>query len=80
MIYRDVNIALSQSMAQFANATGVNFADLIPLITTDREANLLQPGIVLVVIVHTVYPYFLIDILSNPDWILHWQAIPFDQR
>jgi nucleotide sugar dehydrogenase len=61
MIYRDVNIALSNQLAQFANATGINFADLIPLINTDREANLLQPGIGVGGHCTPVYPYFLID-------------------
>ena len=61
MIYRDVNIALSNQFAQFANATGIHFADLIPLINTDREANLLQPGIGVGGHCTPVYPYFLIE-------------------
>ena len=61
MIYRDVNIALSNQLAQFANTTGIQFADLIPLINTDREANLLQPGIGVGGHCTPVYPYFMID-------------------
>jgi len=61
MIYRDVNIALSNQLAQFANAAGIHFADLIPLINTDREANLLQPGIGVGGHCTPVYPYFLIE-------------------
>jgi nucleotide sugar dehydrogenase len=61
MIYRDVNIALSNQLAQFANAAGINFADLIPLINTDREADLLQPGIGVGGHCTPVYPYFLIE-------------------
>jgi nucleotide sugar dehydrogenase len=61
MIYRDVNIALSNQFAQFANAIGIHFADLIPLINTDREANLLQPGIGVGGHCTPVYPYFLIE-------------------
>ncbi|MEP7373119.1 MAG: nucleotide sugar dehydrogenase [Chitinophagaceae bacterium] len=61
MIYRDVNIALSNQLAQFANAKGIHFADLIPLINTDREANLLQPGIGVGGHCTPVYPYFLIE-------------------
>ena len=38
MIYRDVNIALSNQLAQFADSKGIHFTDLIPLINTDREA------------------------------------------
>ena len=61
MIYRDVNIALSNQLAQFANATGVDFAGLISLINTDKEANLLQPGIGVGGHCTPVYPYFLIE-------------------
>ncbi|MGZ8515896.1 MAG: nucleotide sugar dehydrogenase [Chitinophagaceae bacterium] len=61
MIYRDVNIALSNQLAQLADITGVDFADLIPLINTDREANLLQPGIGVGGHCTPVYPYFLIE-------------------
>jgi nucleotide sugar dehydrogenase len=61
MIYRDVNIALSNQFAQFANAIGIHFADLIPLINTDREANLLQPGIGVGGHCTPVYPYFLME-------------------
>lgn len=61
MIYRDVNIALSNQLAQFADISGVDYADLIPLINTDREANLLQPGIGVGGHCTPVYPYFLIE-------------------
>lgn len=61
MIYRDINIALSNQLAQFARQQGINFTDLIPLINTDREANLLQPGIGVGGHCTPVYPYFMID-------------------
>ena len=61
MIYRDVNIALSNQLAQFANKAGVDFADLIPLINTDKEAALLQPGIGVGGHCTPVYPYFIIE-------------------
>ncbi len=61
MIYRDVNIALSNQLAMYANALKVNFTDLIPLINADREANLLQPGIGVAGHCTPVYPYFLIE-------------------
>lgn len=61
MIYRDVNIALSNQLAQFADIAGVDFADLISLINTDKEANLLQPGIGVGGHCTPVYPYFLIE-------------------
>ena len=60
MIYRDVNIALSNQLAQFAHKAGINFTDLIPLINTDREADLLQPGIGVGGHCTPVYPYFMI--------------------
>jgi nucleotide sugar dehydrogenase len=61
MAYRDVNIALSNRLATFANHIGVNFADLIPLINTDGEAHMLQPGIGVGGHCTPVYPYFLIN-------------------
>jgi nucleotide sugar dehydrogenase len=61
MIYRDVNIALSNQLAQFANSKGIDLVSLIPLINTDREANLLQPGIGVGGHCTPVYPYFLIE-------------------
>ncbi len=61
MMYRDVNIALSNQLAQFADTAGIDFTDLIPLINTDREANLLQPGIGVGGHCTPVYPYFLIE-------------------
>jgi len=65
MAYRDVNIALSNQLAQFANTIGINFADLIPLINTDGEANLLLPGIGVGGHCTPVYPYFLINNFKN---------------
>ncbi len=61
MIYRDVNIALSNQLAQYANKKEIDYAVLIPLINTDKEANLLQPGIGVGGHCTPVYPYFLID-------------------
>lgn len=65
MAYRDVNIALSNQLAQFSNKINVNFADLIPLINTDGEANLLLPGIGVGGHCTPVYPYFLINNFHN---------------
>ncbi len=65
MAYRDVNIALSNQLAQFANAVHVDFADLIPMINTDGEAHLLQPGIGVGGHCTPVYPYFLINNFKN---------------
>ena len=65
MIYRDVNIALSNQLAGFADAAGIDFVKLLPLINTDGEANLLQPGIGVGGHCTPVYPYFLIDNFSQ---------------
>lgn len=65
MAYRDVNIALSNQLAQFSNAINVNFSDLIPLINTDGEASLLLPGIGVGGHCTPVYPYFLINNFSQ---------------
>jgi nucleotide sugar dehydrogenase len=65
MAYRDVNIALSNQLAQFSNAININFADLIPLVNTDGEANLLLPGIGVGGHCTPVYPYFLINNFKN---------------
>lgn len=61
MVYRDVNIALSNQLAQFSNKAGINFNELIPLINTDGEAHLLNPGIGVGGHCTPVYPYFLIN-------------------
>ncbi len=61
MIYRDINIALSNQLARFANSKGIDFTALIPLINTDGEAGLLQPGIGVGGHCTPVYPYFLIE-------------------
>jgi len=60
MAYRDVNIALSNQLAVFAEKSGVPFSELIPLINTDGEAHLLSPGIGVGGHCTPVYPYFLI--------------------
>lgn len=65
MLYRDINIALSNQLAQFANIAGINFADLIPLINSDKEANLLQPGMGVGGHCTPVYPYFFIENFKN---------------
>ncbi|MBP7557251.1 MAG: nucleotide sugar dehydrogenase, partial [Chitinophagaceae bacterium] len=61
MVYRDVNIALSNQLAMFAQATGLDLVDLIPLINADQEAALLQPGIGVGGHCTPVYPYFMME-------------------
>ena len=82
MIYRDVNIALSNQLAQFADAEGIKFTDLIPLINTDREAGLLQPGIGVGGHCTPVYPYFMIENFkeSGLDFTLAAQSRMINDR
>ncbi len=61
MIYRDVNIALANQLAMFAQSSGVDLPSLLPLINADGEANILQPGIGVGGHCTPVYPYFMID-------------------
>lgn len=60
MIYRDVNIALSNELARYAEEVGVNICEIIRAANTDGEAALLIPGIGVGGHCAPVYPYFLI--------------------
>ena len=61
MIYRDVNIALSNELAFFAECLGIDFEQVRAASNTDGEANLLIPGIGVGGHCTPVYPYFLIN-------------------
>lgn len=61
MLYRDVNIALSNQLAHYAEATGLDTADLFEAANTDGESALLAPGIGVGGHCTPVYPYFLIQ-------------------
>jgi perosamine synthetase len=60
MVYRDVNIALANELARYAEAAGVDLTALIDVINTDGEAALLNPGVGVGGHCTPVYPYFLI--------------------
>jgi nucleotide sugar dehydrogenase len=60
MVYRDVTIALSNELARYAEAVGVDLPDLLPAINSDGEANLLSPGIGVGGHCTPVYPHFLL--------------------
>jgi nucleotide sugar dehydrogenase len=60
MIYRDVNIALSNELARYADDVCVDFASVIKAANTDGEACLLSPGIGVGGHCTPVYPHFLI--------------------
>jgi nucleotide sugar dehydrogenase len=60
MLYRDVNIALANELARYAEASGINLYPVIEAANTDGEAFLLRPGIGVGGHCTPVYPYFLI--------------------
>jgi nucleotide sugar dehydrogenase len=60
MVYRDVNIAVANEIARYAEATGVDLHAILPAINTDGEAALLYPGIGVGGHCAPVYPYFVI--------------------
>lgn len=61
MIYRDVNIALSNELAAFSECLGIDFDAVRAAANTDGEADLLLPGIGVGGHCTPVYPYFLIN-------------------
>lgn len=61
MIYRDVNIALANELAGYAEKAGLNIWPLIQATNTDGETNMLLPGIGVGGHCTPVYPYFLIN-------------------
>jgi nucleotide sugar dehydrogenase len=58
MIYRDVNIGLANQLAEYAEAVGIDFTELIGAINSDGEAALLSPGIGVGGHCTPVYPHF----------------------
>jgi nucleotide sugar dehydrogenase len=61
MIYRDVNIALANELARYAESVGINIYDAIAAANTDGEAAILQPGIGVGGHCTPVYPHFVIQ-------------------
>lgn len=59
MLYRDVNIALSNELAAFCEVAGVDFERVRAAANSDGEAELLSPGIGVGGHCTPVYPYFL---------------------
>jgi nucleotide sugar dehydrogenase len=60
MLYRDVNIALVNEVARYAEQVGVDFPALRDAINSNGEAALLVPGIGVGGHCCPVYPYFMI--------------------
>jgi nucleotide sugar dehydrogenase len=61
MIYRDVNIALANELARYAERVGINVYEAIAAANTDGEAAILQPGIGVGGHCTPVYPHFVIQ-------------------
>jgi nucleotide sugar dehydrogenase len=61
MNYRDVNIALANELALFAELAGIDIWPILRAANTDDETKLLQPGIGVGGHCTPVYPYFLIN-------------------
>ena len=61
MLYRDVNIALANELARFAEATSFDFSVIREAANTDGECQMLVHGIGVGGHCTPVYPYFLID-------------------
>lgn len=60
MVYRDVNIALANELGGYAEIAGLDLPSLLPMINSDGEAAMLQPGVGVGGHCTPVYPYFLI--------------------
>jgi nucleotide sugar dehydrogenase len=60
MVYRDVNIALANELARYAEMAGIDYHQILKATNTDGEAVLLQPGIGVGGHCTPVYPFFLI--------------------
>jgi nucleotide sugar dehydrogenase len=67
MIHRDVNIALANQLAGYAEAAGFDSAAVFDAANTDGESALLAPGIGVGGHCTPVYPYFLIHDADRRD-------------
>jgi len=71
MIYRDVNIALANEFAKFAEKSNLNVLEIIKACNTNPFAHVLQPGIGAGGHCLPVYPHFFIknseDLGLNPE-------------
>ena len=71
MLYRDVNIALANELAFFAEKVGADFMQIREAANTDGEAKILLPGIGVGGHCTPVYPYFLISSARKIGLNLH---------
>ncbi|MFT5123585.1 MAG: nucleotide sugar dehydrogenase [Kiritimatiellia bacterium] len=71
MLYRDVNIALANEVARYAEQVGVDFPAIQDAINSNGEAALLLPGIGVGGHCCPVYPYFMIHDAQDRGMRLH---------
>jgi nucleotide sugar dehydrogenase len=67
MVYRDVNIALANELASYAEMMGIDFSAVRQAANTDGESSLLIPGIGVGGHCAPVYPYFLLQHAESPQ-------------
>ncbi|WP_106498262.1 nucleotide sugar dehydrogenase [Lentibacillus sp. Marseille-P4043] len=60
-VYRDVNIALANELAQFADEQGVNMSEIIPASNSQPYSHIHSPGIGVGGHCIPIYPYFFIN-------------------
>ncbi len=75
MVYRDVAIALSNELAAYAEAVGIDMYRTIAAANTDGEAALLLPGIGVGGHCTPVYPYFLTNHAARLNVPQHLAAL-----
>jgi len=61
MVYRDVNIALANELAVYAEAVGLDFSSVSSAANTDGESALLAPSIGVGGHCTPIYPYFVLQ-------------------
>jgi nucleotide sugar dehydrogenase len=65
-VYRDVNIALANELAQTADALGIDYREAAGAANTQPYSHLLDPGLGVGGHCIPVYPYFLMDQREQP--------------
>lgn len=60
-VYRDVNIALANELARYAEASGVDVREVFPVANSQPQSHLHSPGVGVGGHCIPVYPYLLID-------------------
>src|SRR4051794_26927415 len=66
-IYRDVNIALANELARYADGVGVDITEVIEAANSEPLSNVHQPGVGVGGHCIPVYPYFLLHNRSDLD-------------